>query len=283
MVAAKDRLMEPEPLPPTTAKPTNVIAALHRVMNEIGGIQKLTAAERARRNMGGGDQGVTYAYRGIDQIAAAAQPLFGEYGVVIVPAEILDRTVIEFTLGNPPRPWTETTVTVLWKIYGPGGVDDVITSITEGQGRDNSDKGINKAMTGAFKNLLLRILCIGDPADDTDGHSPGAEPPPDETPLGRRFVTDAEGHQRSASEVLFDRVAAFAGSTVGDELKKLAKDRNRRLVAKGSGSWLDDDEWFKEVDAVVTAAEASPPPAAEPETVTPDDEETPDESPDNDE
>ena len=41
---------------------------------------------------------------------------------------------------------------------------------TEGLGRDNSDKGYNKASTAAFKNLLLRLLCIGDPRDDTDGH-----------------------------------------------------------------------------------------------------------------
>ncbi len=31
-------------------------------------------------------------------------------------------------------------------------------------------------MTGAYKNLLLRLLCIGDPADDTDGHTAEAEP-----------------------------------------------------------------------------------------------------------
>jgi hypothetical protein len=42
---------------------------------------------------------------------------------------------------------------------------------TEGLGEDNADKGINKAMTGAYKNLLLRILCIGDPQDDTDHES----------------------------------------------------------------------------------------------------------------
>jgi hypothetical protein len=56
-------------------------------------------------------------------------------------------------------------------VYGPGGLEDRIESVTMGIGRDNSDKSANKAMTGAFKNLLLRLLCIGDPADDTDGHT----------------------------------------------------------------------------------------------------------------
>ena len=41
-------------------------------------------------------------------------------------------------------------------------------------GRDNSDKGVNKAMTQAYKYMLLQVLCIGDRKDDADD-SPAAE------------------------------------------------------------------------------------------------------------
>lgn len=133
----------------------NVITALASVQAEIGGIEK-------RR---GGEGGISYAYRGIDAIAAAAQPLLGKAGIVIVPIATITK-VEQVTVNG--KPWTDTFVDVEWAIYGPGGVDDMISGRTQGIGRDNSDKGYNKAATQAFKNLLLRLLCIGDPQDDAD-------------------------------------------------------------------------------------------------------------------
>lgn len=162
--------VSPQPAP----RPRNVIEALARVEAEIGGIRKLTPRERGSTE----ERGVTYAYRGIDQIAAAAQPLMGRYGVVMVP-NVLDLTSREVTING--KPWDHLTIVVEWSIYGPGGPDDRITSIVRGEGRDNSDKAINKAMTTAFKNVLLRVLCIGDPADDTD-HSRHETDAPDRPP-----------------------------------------------------------------------------------------------------
>lgn len=182
----------------------NVVTALSNVMQEIGGIEKLTAEERRRRGMGGGDTGVGYAYRGIDQIAAAAQPLFGKHGVIIVPS-VTEQHVEQIQINN--RPWSDTSITVAWSIYGPGGPNDVITAVTTGIGRDNSDKGVNKAMTGAFKNLLLRLLCIGDPADDTDGHT-----------------HEADAAQQSAPQ-------NKAAADLYEQLVKLGKDKNPAAAA----------------------------------------------------
>lgn len=164
--------------------PRNIIEALARVKLEIGGIAKLTQAQRKALGHQTGDQGVAYAFRGIDQIAAQAQPLFGEYCVVIVPW-VAKQNVVEITVNS--KPWTDTFVTVDWSIYGPGGLTDVMGARTTGQGRDNSDKGVSKAMTTAYKNLLLRLLCIGDPKDDTDQHEAAerstAPPPPPPAPV----------------------------------------------------------------------------------------------------
>lgn len=173
-------------------QPTNVVAALARVTAELGGIEKLSADERRKRGMGGGDErGVSYAYRGVDQIAAAAAPLFGKYGVVVVP-NVVQQTVEPLTING--KPWTDTAVTVEWNIYGPGGMGDVIQAVTNGLGRDNSDKGPNKALTQSYKNLLLRLLCIGDPADDADGHTHEADarkPQPETTSEHVRRLTGA--------------------------------------------------------------------------------------------
>lgn len=149
-------------------QPRDVVAAIARVMTELGGIDKLSPADRQARGMGGGDTGIKYAYRGIDQIAGAAQPLLGKYGVVIVPS-VIESKVEQIVVND--RPWTDTWVRVHWIIYGPGGINDHIGGVTEGLGRDNADKGANKAMTSAAKNLLLRLLMIGDSNDDSDGHT----------------------------------------------------------------------------------------------------------------
>ena len=185
-----------------TDQPTNVIAALARVTAELGGIEKLSPQERAKRGLGGGDErGVSYAYRGIDQIAAAAAPLFGKYGVVVVP-NVLHREVKDLTING--KPWTDTALDVEWTVYGPGGTDDRVVSVTCGLGRDNSDKGPNKALTQSYKNLLLRLLCIGDPADDVDGHTHEAdarqerrEPNPKAEPLIDRMAVLPEDVQNT--------------------------------------------------------------------------------------
>lgn len=202
----------PDPIPEALeVMPTNVIGAIAWVMANMGGIRKMSAADRQAAGMGGGDRGVSYAYRGIDQIAAAAQRLMGEAGVVIVP-RILSRDTVDITVAG--NPWTDTFVMVSWTICGPGGLTDSIEATTEGLGRDNSDKGINKAMTGAYKNLLLRLLCIGDPQDDTDGHT---------------NVRDRDRErQPDQDELLYARVAEFARiskehgqalRTLGDSVK----------------------------------------------------------------
>lgn len=208
----------PEPEAPPKPAPRNVIEAIARVELEIGGIRKMTPEERRRlTGVAGESGGISFAYRGIDQIAAAAQQLFGEYGVVIVPS--VRDSEVEGIVKGAGQQWTRTSVTVEWTLYGPAGVEDRITSTTVGVGDDNADKGMNKAMTAAFKNLLLRILCIGDPQDDTDRYQnndaqQAAPPPPD--PI----------------KVLFDRVKQYGGTPFADEMMDAAKGCNLKLTEK---------------------------------------------------
>lgn len=156
-MSAPSTTAAPATTPPTSATaPDNVIAALARVEGEIGGIEKRK----------GGDGNLQYAFRGIDAISTAAQPLFAKYGVVIVPAGV-ENSLNDITVNG--KPWTDAVVVVSWSIYGPGGIEDVIHAQTVGMGRAGDDKGYPKAITQAYKNLLLRLLCIGDPEDDTDG------------------------------------------------------------------------------------------------------------------
>lgn len=108
-----------------------------------------------------------YKYRGIEDVTGALQKLCGKHGVVIWPVAKQGPTddAVGMTAG-----WSDYTVTVTWGVAGPAG--DLLTPAPEtiGIGRDNSDKGVNKAMTQAYKYLLLQLFMVADPKDDTDAH-----------------------------------------------------------------------------------------------------------------
>lgn len=135
-------------------RPANVIQALARVMAELPGIAKGETSEQG------------YQYRGIESITREAQQLLGRYCVVFVP-RVVSRVVKDLVINQ--RPWTEDQAEIVYTVYGPGGVEDRIeVGPLVALGRDNSDKGMNKAMTQAFKYALLQTLCIGDHKDDAD-------------------------------------------------------------------------------------------------------------------
>lgn len=228
--------------------PENVIAALARVTVEIGGIDKLTPTQRKAKGMaGGGDErGISYPYRGIDQIAAAAQPLFGAYGVVIVP-NVTEQRVEQIKVNE--KPWTDTFVTVQWTIYGPGGIPDHIAATTTGVGRDNSDKGVNKAMTTAYKNLLLRMLCIGDPHDDTDN----ADPAERSTEPGEPTSRQVDSRFATASQLVglrrrIDSLPEIARETLKEEWTKVGLPLWSEILVDDVGRV---DKTVAEVEALV--------------------------------
>lgn len=198
------------------SKPKNVIEAIARVMSEMGGVPKMTGDDHKKRigQRADGEYGVKYAYRSIDQIASLAQPLFGMYGVVIVPT-VLDAREVELVIND--KPWSDTFVTVKWDVYGPAGLADKLESITKGIGRDNSDKGMNKAMTTAYKNLLLRLLCIGDPKDDTDHERHEAtEPSKREVPKAPTTKGKVTTKGEAGADLLKKLARSWAGGNAED-------------------------------------------------------------------
>lgn len=230
----------------TTNRPTNVIAALARVEEEIGGISKLSPREHAaRRGQQQAESGISYSYRGIDQIAQAAQPLLGRYGIVIVPT-VLNHVVDDITVNN--RPWTDTTVTVQWDIYGPAGIPDKITATTIGYGRDNSDKGMNKAMTGAYKNLLLRILSIGDPQDDTD-HERHETDNPNQPTI----------HKDPRVLTAFNRLSELNDQQKQD-VRQLAEAYGEHLTER---ALAENPDWLNTIEMFITVNLDQPTPATE--------------------
>lgn len=169
--ARKLAAVVPDPSP--AEGPTNVIEAIARIMVDLPAIGR---GSQASAQQGG------YAYRGIEAITSEAQGLCGKYCVVFVP-KVVDSDVREITVNG--KPWTDTTLKVEYTVYGPGGAEDLITvGPLMAIGRDNSDKGANKAMTQAYKYALVQTFCIGDKKDDADNaaHEADARPEPVQPP-----------------------------------------------------------------------------------------------------
>lgn len=253
--------------PAEPAMPTNVVQAIARVMAEIGGIQKMTPQQRAKAGMGGGGEGINYAYRGIDQICAQAQPLMGRFGVVTVPdVERIDLKQVE--VGRNGALWDHYTIRVTWHVFGPGGVEDRLPAITTvGEGRDNSDKGINKGMTTAYKNLLLRLLCIGDPKDDVDNERTENA---DRAPKGPQPLTDYVwekfGEKCAEFGLVTDEVLAAAfpdgrPDPVTDEHLPAMRDALTRLRS-GVSPTPEAPASPEAVEPAESAASDGPPPSA---------------------
>lgn len=158
----EDAVPEIQHLSNIAAKPLTVHQAIARVM--------VAMAPVGKDDQGPVSQG-SYQYRGIEAVTAALQKLCGEHGVVIWPqARVVDAPA---SLGmKEEKGYLDWRVEVTWGVAGPDGSMLDPAPITVGIGRDNVDKGVNKAMTQAYKYLLLELFMVSDGGagqHDTDG------------------------------------------------------------------------------------------------------------------
>lgn len=138
-----------------TAEKT-VVAALSAVMADVQAIRKGQKNTAPNAN---------YMFRGIDAVMNAVGPALRTHGVVIVPECVESHyRDVQTSTGKPSR---EATVTVTYRAYGPAG--DSIIMQSAGEAMDSGDKGTPKAMSVAYRTLLLQALTI--PTDEADPDS----------------------------------------------------------------------------------------------------------------
>lgn len=144
----------------------NVIQALTLVKRDLGAVSK-------ERDMTQGP--ARYKYRAIDDVLNKLHGPMVEHGVIIVPSiqEVMNEARGTTKAGTPI---TYTRVTVEYSVHGPEG--DAVGCLVAGEALDMSDKGLNKAMTGAYKVLLQQLFAIPFATDDPDDHyqEQGASP-----------------------------------------------------------------------------------------------------------
>jgi hypothetical protein len=128
-----------------------IYAAFSAAMEEVQAVRKEGFNDSQR-----------YNFRGVDQVVNAVGPIFRKHHIIPMPHHCVAeyRDVLTST-GKPTR---EVTVSGTYRFYGPAG--DFIEAVIPGESLDSGDKGTAKAMSVAYRIVLLQSLCI--PTDDRD-------------------------------------------------------------------------------------------------------------------
>jgi len=152
-----------EPLPEVTytdpiedVDQVPVHVAWIRVMRDVKSIDK-----RSTANIKTEKGSYSFNYRGIDKVLNAVGPALRRHGVTIVP------TAIETTYGNAGR-MRECLVRVTYRVIGPDGNHFEMMGV--GEGLDSGERATPKALTTAYRNMLITALTIPteDPKMDPD-------------------------------------------------------------------------------------------------------------------
>lgn len=143
-----------EPIVDVDRVPAHV--AWLRVMRDVKSIRK-SATAKIQTDKGG----YSFNYRGIDMVLNAVGPALRRHGVAVLPVKV------DATYGQAGR-MRDVQVTVTYRITGPCG--DFIEVQSVGEGLDAGERGTPKALTTAYRNMLIVALAIPteDPKMDPD-------------------------------------------------------------------------------------------------------------------
>lgn len=139
-------------------QPNKIYSLIPKVMNDVGAIGK-----------NGVNNYDKYNFRSIDDVYNKLQPVLAKHGVFFVPNVIEAHE--EHLQSQQGKTQVRVKLRVNYKIFADDG--SMIESVVEGEAIDRSDKATNKALTAAFKYLLIQIFCIAvEGSDDADNESP---------------------------------------------------------------------------------------------------------------
>lgn len=109
-----------------------------------------------------------YKFRGIDAVLNTLAGILAEHKVLIMPSvQSSEHSVVQTTGGKPTNHWR---VVVDYHFYDEHG--DTIVHTAQGECMDSSDKGLNKAMSAAFKYMIFQAFCVPLQGQDADSDSP---------------------------------------------------------------------------------------------------------------
>ena len=140
--------------------------AVCAVMSEVGFVRK-----------GGENDFHHYKYARDIDLLQALQPAMAEHGLALIPSKAVVVTAEVAETKRGARQW-RSDVTVSYMLYHTGGAAVPVEMV--GSGIDGEDKGVFKALTGAYKYVLRQLFAVptGDDAERDDVRKELHRPPP---------------------------------------------------------------------------------------------------------
>lgn len=116
-----------------------------------------------------------YNFRGIDAVLKHVSPALREHGVTVVPSVISDTVKDEEIVSKQGGHGYRVTMLIEYRFYAEDG--SFVSATLRGEGADYADKASNKAMSQAFKYVLVQVLNLPTDEPDADEDSPEVSRP----------------------------------------------------------------------------------------------------------
>lgn len=146
-------------------KGLNLFEKIGNISAEIGSLQK-------DDNVGTGQN--SYKAISIEKVVKAVGEKMNKYGIVIYPIQQNYTRTDERIMGIDYKTKEKiekinriSDVDVVYQVVNIHNPKETLTTVASGTGVDTQDKGVGKAQTYAYKNMLLKLFAIPT-GDDTD-------------------------------------------------------------------------------------------------------------------
>jgi len=129
-----------------------VYTVMHKVQSGLAqaGIAKTDRNEHGR-----------YNFRGIDAVQNALAPILAEHGLLIIPNVTSDiHKETQTSGGKTTNHWSVGVEYTFINASGEGNGEYKHVTTFVGEAYDTSDKGLNKALTAAYKYMLFEVFHI---------------------------------------------------------------------------------------------------------------------------
>ncbi len=218
-----------------------------------------------------------YKYFSDEQLSSAFRDKLAKRNILLVP-EVRSYDIRDFETEKGKHSFL-TTMMVRWTLHD-GDSEDFIEATTVGQGDDPGDKGANKAMTGAFKYLLIKMALIGGEGDaEADEATDKRHAAPQKAAAARveapaAPVTGVQkgGRQQGANEPQVDTVSRLAAelgigfdgllnvikNVLGVEVEMPPDPEDKKKMMRAFFEGLTSEEIGKIVQALNEAIERKP-------------------------
>ncbi|MGD7007584.1 ERF family protein [Metabacillus sp. 84] len=135
-------------------------------MSEKNLYQKLVEVRKSVPYLKKESEGHQYKYTGSSQVLASVRAKMDEVGVLLIP-KVIGHNLIEGKTAKGAKEYmTELDIEFVW--INADNPDERLTCTWYGQGVDNAEKGVGKALTYAEKYFMLKTFNIATDKDDPD-------------------------------------------------------------------------------------------------------------------